>query len=507
MGIIKTAMMSGAAMYGVNKLAKSPARVALLNEETPRPEQYDPEYRAWLEWRSRQGTGSPMTQAQMGGSRNEEPQRQLSNYDANFDPRYEHADFDRRQSQQLPQYHSVEYRPQRETGSEDEGVTRQSNHAGPFDYNALSRRRLRPRLPPPGKPRCRHPSDHDALSYTQSAVHQDEFNSYLPFTGQTRLRNVAAMHVSQLSGVKYTGERNCVISTGGLSGILNVLLATIEEGDEVIMTDPTYRGLINRVLLAGGVPKLVPFTFHPGREWQLDRQALRSAISERTTAMLLMSPSMPTGGYLDREDWHLVSELCVPNDLLLILDAAMERLVFDRRGIVSPAGLPGVAERTVIVGSSAKELRMIGWRVGWIVGPEDLMRDIAAVSMANVVVPVGIAQEAVAIALEESSISSTSMAGYVNELQARRDLNLSELEGLPVGVPAGGWCLLLRVSDFGIDGATASKRFLSQGVCATSMDGWGDVHGRQYIRFVFSNEPLDRLKGLGKKVRQALEVP
>ncbi|KAK5036074.1 hypothetical protein LTR13_005644 [Exophiala sideris] len=216
---------------------------------------------------------------------------------------------------------------------------------------------------------------------------------------------------------------------------------------------------------------------------------------------------MPTGGYLDREDWHLVSELCVPNDLLLILDAAMERLVFDRRGIVSPAGLPGMAERTVIVGSSAKELRMFGWRVGWIVGPEGLMRDIAAVSMANVVVPVGIAQEAVAIALEKSSISSTSMAGYVNELQARRDLILSELEGLPVGVPAGGWCLLLRVSDFGIDGATASKRFLSQGVCATSMDGWGHVHGRQYIRFVFSNEPLDRLKGLGKKVRQALEVP
>ena len=126
--------------------------------------------------------------------------------------------------------------------------------------------------------------------------------------------------------------------------------------------------------------------------------------------------------------------------------------------------------------------------------------------MASVVVPVGIAQEAVAIALEKSSASCTSMAGYVDELQARRDLMLSELEGLPVGVPAGGWSLLLRVSDFGIDGATASKRLLAQGVCATSMDGWGDVHGWQYIRFVFSNEPLHRLKGLGAKVRRALEV-
>ncbi|KAL6243092.1 hypothetical protein RBB50_010192 [Rhinocladiella similis] len=388
------------------------------------------------------------------------------------------------------------HRPRRLQHIQGIGVDQMGNFADASDSDYLRLENLDVDIAP----------DQEALAYTERAIHRDEFNSYLPFTGQSRLRDVAAKHVSQLSGVEYTGDRNCVISAGGLSGILNVLLATIEEGDEVIMTDPTYRGLINRVLLAGGVPKLVPFTFQPGHEWKLDREALQSAVTEKTTAMLLMSPSMPSGGYLTNEDWRLVSELCVSSDLLLILDAAMERLVFDRRPVISPAGFPGMAERTVIVGSSAKELRMIGWRVGWIVGPEDLMKDIAAVSMANVVVPVGIAQEAVAIALQKSSASSTSMSEYVDELQARRDLIMSELDGLPVGVPAGGWSLLLRVSDFGIDGATASKRLLGQGVCATSMDGWGDVHGRQYIRFVFSNEPLHRLKGLGQKVRRALEV-
>ena len=82
-------------------------------------------------------------------------------------------------------------------------------------------------------------------------------------------------------GVAYSGERNCIISAGGLSGILNVLLATIEVGDEVIVTDPTYAGLINRVHLAGGVPKFVPFTFVPGGEWRLDRDALRHAAAGR----------------------------------------------------------------------------------------------------------------------------------------------------------------------------------------------------------------------------------
>ncbi|KAH1271148.1 hypothetical protein KXV95_005791 [Aspergillus fumigatus] len=348
------------------------------------------------------------------------------------------------------------------------------------------------------------PPEPEALAYMQQAVADEACNSYLPFTAKARLKDIAARHVSQLSGMAYTGQRHCVISAGGLSGILNVLLATIEEGDEVILTDPTYRGLLNRVLLAGGVPKLVPFTFQPGQEWRLDQAALRAAITEKTTAILLMSPSMPSGGYLTRDDWTLVAEICVQNDLLLILDTAMERLLFDARPVIHPAGFPGMFERTVTVGSSAKELRMIGWRVGWIVGPEELISDIAAVCMANVVVPVGIAQEAVAVALDRSP---QTLAPYVAQLQARRDRVVAEPEGLPVGVPAGGWSLLLRVSDFGLDGSTVAKRLLEQGVCATAMDGWGEVHGSQYIRFVFSNETMERLTGLGAKVKKALGIP
>lgn len=356
------------------------------------------------------------------------------------------------------------------------------------------------------------PPEPEAIACTKDAAESGPDNSYLPFIGQRRLRDVAARHVSSLSGVTYSGAENCVISAGGGSGILNVLLATVEVGDEVIVTDPTYAGLINRVHLAGGVPRFAPFRFTPGAEWKLDRDALRKQVAEGTgkstgklRAMLLMSPSMPTGGYFDAEDWQLISELCVSADLLLILDAAMERLVFDARQLVHPAGLPGMAERTITVGASSKELRMIGWRVGWIVAPKHLIPDLTAVSLANVIVPVGVAQNAVAVALELSQ-SQSRMKGYVDELQARRDLLLKELEGLPVGVPGGGWSLLLRVSDFGMDGKTASAKLLEQGVCATAMEGWGSEHGNQYIRFVYSNEDLDRLAGLGRRVKVALDI-
>ena len=274
------------------------------------------------------------------------------------------------------------------------------------------------------------PPDAEAVARTRRAASEDSDNSYLPFIGQTHLRDIAARHVSAMSGVAYSGERNCVISAGGLSGILNVLLATIEVGDEVIVTDPTYAGLINRVHLAGAIPKFVPFRFNPGGEWTLDRDALRAAIGPNVTAMLLMSPSMPSGGYFDAADWALIRDLCVANDLLLILDTAMERLVFDGRPVSHPAGLPGMAERTITIGSSAKELRMIGWRVGWIVAPDHFMPDLVAVSLANCVVPVGIGQDAVAIALERSA---ATLAPYVAELQARRETAVEELAGLPAG--------------------------------------------------------------------------
>src|SRR6516225_7137592 len=84
------------------------------------------------------------------------------------------------------------------------------------------------------------PPDAEAIARTREAATKDSDNSYLPFIGQRHLRDVVARHVSAVSGISYSGERNCIISAGGLSGILNVLLATIDTGDEIVVTDPTY---------------------------------------------------------------------------------------------------------------------------------------------------------------------------------------------------------------------------------------------------------------------------
>ena len=341
-----------------------------------------------------------------------------------------------------------------------------------------------------------------ALEETRRAVDEDANNSYLPFVGQDRLRIAATAHVASQSAIAFDWRRACVISAGGLSGILNVLLATIEPGDEVVLTEPIYAGLLNRVRLAGGVPRLARLM--PGKDgWRLDPESFRDAVrAPRVRAVLMMSPSMPTGCVLTASEWDGVARECVDRDLLLIYDAAMERILFDGRRVLHPAALPGMAERTVTVGSASKELRMIGWRVGWVVGPERLIADVALVGMANVVCQVGIAMGAVASALEAPP---SDVASAVAEWQRRRDVLLHELRGLDVVPPHGGGSMLLDCDRLGMSGAEASDRLLREArIAATPMSGWGGQETARYLRFVFSNEPCDRLAGVGERVRRAL---
>jgi aspartate/methionine/tyrosine aminotransferase len=342
-----------------------------------------------------------------------------------------------------------------------------------------------------------------ALDATRAALDEDDANSYLPFVGSAELRDVVTRHVSRLSGVAYDPDQHCVITAGGTEGLLNVLLATLNPGDEVLLTDPTYAGMIYRVRLASAVPRLVPFVPRDG-EWRLDLDAFAEAISERTRMVFLMNPSMPSGAVLDREEWEAIITLCVRHSLWLLYNAAMERILYDGRPYLHPAGLPGMAERTFTVGSVSKEYRMIGWRVGWVVGPPQIMADVAKVGIYNVVTPVGLTQKAAAVALQAPE---SDLAAAVAEWQRRRDVIVAELDGEPLIRAAGGWSMLLDVGALGFDSFTASGRLLERAkIAATPMRHWGQVNGDRFVRLVFSNEPTARLAGIGPRVRAALKT-
>lgn len=340
----------------------------------------------------------------------------------------------------------------------------------------------------------------EALAASHEAINRDDCNSYLPFTGHTSLRQAAAAHVSRLSGVSYDANRQCIISAGGLAGILNTLFALLEPGDEVITHDPIYVGLLNRIRLAGGVPKLVPL--EPTSDgWSMDTGPLERAASSRTRVVLMVNPSFPTGAVLTRRDWAAIAEFCRSHNAWLVYDAALERILFDAHPYIHPASLPGMADLTITVGCVSKEYRMIGWRVGWIVGPSPILADIARISMANVVCQVGIAMPGAEAALIGSDAGVSSA---IAEWQRRRDVMMEELAGLPIIRPGGGWCLLMNTRKLGLDPDIAAQALLERGkVATTPMNNWGSERAGAYLRFVFANEPIVRLRSLRERIRQA----
>lgn len=347
------------------------------------------------------------------------------------------------------------------------------------------------------------PPPQAAILATHQALDNDACNSYLPFLGQDGLRQAAATHVSELSGVSYNWETQCIISAGGTNGILNTLLALIEPGDEVILTDPIYVGLLNRVRIAGGVPRLASLLPGP-KGWRLDLDALRKCVSRKTRMLLMASASLPTGAVLNQEEWEAIAELCRAADAWLLYDAAMGRILFDDTPYIHPASLDGMPERTITVGAVTKEYRMIGWRVGWIIGPTSVMNDIGLVSMANVVCQVGIAMPGAAAAL---TTPDDGVNAAVAEWQARRNVVLQELADLPVIPSNGGWSLLLDLSKLGMNSEEASRLLFEKGkIAATHMTHWGSERASAYLRLVYSNEPVDRLRGLRDRVRRAWNV-
>ncbi|MEV4568957.1 pyridoxal phosphate-dependent aminotransferase [Nonomuraea sp. NPDC049419] len=338
-----------------------------------------------------------------------------------------------------------------------------------------------------------------AVEATRRSLEEGTGNSWLPFTGLPELREAVADDLRRRTGLGYDPLRQITITSGGTSAVMPVLLATTEPGDPVVLTDPTYAGLLQRVRLSGANPHLVPLRVHDGH-WRLDREALSQV--RTAAALLLMSPSMPSGVVLDHDDWAAVAQVCERTGAYLIYDAAMERIVFDGHPLIHPCRVDGLGERTIIIGSMSKEYRMIGWRIGWVAGPAGIMSRIMVAGIYNTTVASGFHQFGAAAALREPS----GVAEAVAEYQARHETVAAQLAHLPLVRAGGGWSCLVDADAMGLSAPELSARLLERGrIAATPMTAWGEHVAPRYVRLVFSNEPVKRLSELRSRFAAALE--
>src|SRR2546430_5696892 len=160
------------------------------------------------------------------------------------------------------------------------------------------------------------PPPEAAMEATRAAIGEDEANSWLPFTGRDDLKDAVAAYIERHGGPRYDGRREIVITCGEGDAMLDALFCLTDPGDEVLLTDPTYAGMLNRVRLVGATPRLVPLRLVDG-EWRLDLDALSSAVTGRTRVVFVNNASFPTGWVASDEEWEAIAPVCREHDICL----------------------------------------------------------------------------------------------------------------------------------------------------------------------------------------------
>lgn len=285
-------------------------------------------------------------------------------------------------------------------------------------------------------------------------------------------------------------------------------LVALDPGDEVLVTDPAYCNYVSQIALAGAVPVSVPT--EPERGYLPTAEALAAAISPRTRALLLNSPANPTGAVFPRDLWHAVAELVRRHDLLLVSDEAYEALVYGDMRNVSPASLPGLADRTVSIYSFSKEYAMTGWRVGYLAGPAPMVKTMATVQEQVASCVNAAAQRAALAALTgPRDCVETMRQAY----ERRRDYVVDRLGRMP-GVrcprPDGAFYVFPDVRAITADTVTLAERLLFDHKVVVSPGEAFGPRSAGFLRLSYASsdahlaEGLDRLEaGLRAAARRA----
>jgi len=199
-------------------------------------------------------------------------------------------------------------------------------------------------------------------------------NQYPPMLGIPELRQAVATHDRRFYGIEADWQTEVMVTSGATEALAASILALVEPGDEVVLFEPLYDSYMPMLQRAGAVPRLV--RLQPP-DWQLPRQQLADAFSERTKLILFNTPMNPTGKVFDADELGFIAELMQRHDCYAICDEVYEHLIFDDRQHLPLLTLPGMCERTVRIASAGKTFSMTGWKVGYVTTCPDLLAVIA----------------------------------------------------------------------------------------------------------------------------------
>jgi len=301
--------------------------------------------------------------------------------------------------------------------------------------------------------------------------------------GTIELRRALSDHLERRYGVRYDPATEILITVGASEAVDLALRATCDPGDEVVLHEPSYVAYVPAIVFAGGVVRHVPTRLED--DFALDPAAVEAAITPRTKALFLGYPCNPTGAVLPVEAQDELAAIAVRHDLLVYSDEIYDRLAYGTYTHRAMSSLPGMRERTVLMGGFSKAYAMTGWRVGWLCAPAPILEGIVKVHQYGIMSAPTVAQDAALVALTDGEPEVERM---VAEYDRRRRLLVDGLNalGLETFEPRGAFYAFPRISSTGLSSEDFAERLLrEERVAVVPGDAFGPS-GAGHVRMCYA---------------------
>ncbi|MBX9604979.1 MAG: pyridoxal phosphate-dependent aminotransferase [Gammaproteobacteria bacterium] len=327
------------------------------------------------------------------------------------------------------------------------------------------------------------------------ALDQDpDIGRYSLPDGIVELRAAIAARHHEATGVLVDPDRQVLVTAGNMQAMSTMLKVLLEAGDEVIVTDPGFCSHVQQIELAGGVPRY--WRLDEARHWQLDMDALPALVNRRTRAVILVNPSNPTGRIFARDDLLALAALARRHDFLILLDDPYSDFVHDRSTpLFNLSSEPEWGDRVVYMFTFSKAYAMTGWRLGYMVLPEELKREAVKVHDAELICAPRVSQVAGLAALRLGQAHRQECARVI---AARRDQICARLDAMhelfAYCRPQGAYYVFPRIVASHHDSREFALRLLAEaGVAVTPGAGFGPA-GEHHVRMAFcvSEQDIDR---------------
>ncbi len=327
---------------------------------------------------------------------------------------------------------------------------------------------------------------------------------YTSNSGILELRRLLSTHLERLYGVAYDPETEILITVGVSEALLLALMAILNPGDEVIVPEPCFVAYQPTVILGGGQP--VPVPTRVEQDFQVTVADLEAARTPRTKAVLLGYPNNPTGAVLDRARLEEIARWAIAHDLLVISDEIYDRLTYGVEHTCF-AALPGVRDRTLLLGGFSKAYAMTGWRIGYVAAPPELLAAMRKIHQYIIMSAPTTAQEAAIEALRAGEPYVESMR---QEYDVRRQTIVSGFRslGLACFEPRGAFYAFPSVAATGLSDSEFSERLLTEEHVAMVPGSAFGESGRGYVRASYATalpqieQALERIGRFVARCRQ-----